>query len=321
MSIFFELPVLENSSDITYEKPLPPHKSQQIPQKKLPDWFRIQIKEDDTTKHIRTLLQEHKLHTVCQEARCPNLSECWKTGTATFMLGGDTCTRACRFCAVKTARIPPALDPDEPEKIAKAVNSLNLKYVVLTSVNRDDLADGASLHFAKTIQKIKQLNSQILVEALVPDFQGDPHAIQTVANSGVDVYAHNLETVQRLQKKVRDPRANFEQSLATLRFAKKVNPQIFTKSSLMLGLGETTDELKAAFVALKEAQVSILTLGQYLRPSLEHLPVERFLSPEEFEFLKTLAQKTAGFDYIAAGPMVRSSYKAAELFVQNHRHT
>jgi lipoic acid synthetase len=235
------------------------------------------------------------------------------------MVGGDTCTRACRFCAVKTARIPPPLDPEEPAHVAESIAALGLRYVVLTSVDRDDLSDGGAGHFAATIREIKRLDSKIIVEALVPDFRGDLEAIQTLVDSGLDVYAHNIETVKRLQYRVRDPRAGYLQSLATLRAAKNyaqtVGHTLYTKSAVMLGLGEDELELEAAFEDLRAYDVDVLTLGQYLRPSLQHLPVEKYWSPEEFETLGKMAE-SKGFLYVASGPMVRSSYRAGEFFIE-----
>jgi lipoic acid synthetase len=296
-----------------------PSKAAQVMALRKPEWLKIRPPAGEKYTQIKGMLQERKLHTVCEEARCPNVAECWASGTATFMLGSDTCTRACRFCAVKTARIPPPLDPEEPFHIAESVATLGLHYVVLTSVDRDDLKDGGAGHFAATIREIKRLNPKILVEALVPDFRGDIEAIQTIVSSGLDVYAHNIETVQRLQYRVRDPRANYVQSLTTLRaakdFARSINQRLFTKSALMLGLGEEHDELLEAFDDLRSYEVDVLTIGQYLRPSLTHLPVERYVSPEEFSELGKAAEGK-GFVYVASGPMVRSSYRAAELFVQ-----
>jgi lipoic acid synthetase len=235
------------------------------------------------------------------------------------MLGGDTCTRACRFCAVKTARIPPPLDPEEPYRVAESISTLGLHYVVLTSVDRDDLKDGGAGHFATTIREIKRRDPQVIVEALVPDFRGDPEAIQTLVESRLDVYAHNIETVQRLQYRVRDPRATYLQSLATLRvarqFAQEIGHELFTKSAIMLGLGETEVELMESFEDLRKFDVDVLTLGQYLRPSLQHLPVERYVTPEEFVLLGKQAE-SKGFLYVASGPMVRSSYRAGEFFIQ-----
>ncbi len=245
------------------------------------------------------------------------------------MLAGDTCTRACRFCAVKTTRQPPPLDPAEPEKIAKSVAELKLRYVVLTSVDRDDLADGGASHFASTIKAIRRVPKitprimpRIMVESLVPDFCGNASAVKTVVEARPDVYGHNIETVYRLQNRVRDPRAGYLQSLATLRMAKSLASScgfdLLTKSSIMLGLGETEAEIEEIFDDLRSSGVDILTLGQYLRPSLKHLPVERYFSPEEFERLKTSAM-TRGFLFVAAGPMVRSSYRAGEFLMLSQK--
>lgn len=300
-------------------RPLSPSEAKKITPLKKPEWLKIRPPAGENYLQIKKLLRDRNLHTVCEEARCPNVAECWASGTATFMLGTEVCTRACRFCAVKTARRPPPLDPEEPFKVAEAVAQLKLKYVVLTSVDRDDLPDGGAEHFAKTIRELKRLDPQLLVEALVPDFRGDLTAVQTIVESGLDVYAHNVETVKRLQYRVRDPRAGYQQSLATLlharEYAQKRNQQLHTKSALMLGLGEEQTEVLEAFDDLRKHQVDVLTLGQYLRPSLSHLPVERYVSPEEFLDLENQA-KAAGFLYVAAGPMVRSSYKAAELFIE-----
>ncbi len=334
MSIFLELPVLEAESgqDVEHEsgcslhssaaeaaRPLSPSKARQILQSRKPEWLKIRPPAGEKYTQLKSLLRERNLHTVCEEAHCPNVAECWSTGTATFMLGSDTCTRACRFCAIKTARIPPPLDPEEPYKIAESVALLGLHYVVLTMVDRDDMKDGGSNHFAITVREIKRRNPKIIVEALVSDFRGDPEAVQTVVDSRLDVYAHNIETVKRLQYRVRDPRANYEQSLETLRYAKeysrKLGFEMFTKSAIMLGLGEEDSELPQAFDDLRSKEVDVLTLGQYLRPTLGHLPVERYVSPADFTFLGLQAE-TKGFLYVASGPMVRSSYKAGEFFIQ-----
>lgn len=301
-------------------RPISPAKAKEIQPLKKPSWLKIRPPAGENYTHIKTLLREKKLHTVCEEARCPNIAECWGSGTATFMLGTEVCTRGCRFCAVKTARRPPPLDPDEPEKVAEAVASMKLKYVVLTSVDRDDLKDGGANHFSKTIRGLKTRDPELLVESLVPDFRGDTSCVEIIVDSGLDVYAHNIETVKRLQYRVRDPRAGYLQSLGTLKYAKeyaqKKSQTLYTKSSIMLGLGETEEELKEAFEDLRSYQIDILTLGQYLRPSMAHLPIEKYYSPDEFKHLEEIA-KNFGFAYVAAGPMVRSSYKAAEFFVHS----
>lgn len=335
MAIFRELPVLDSAllSDSPQKtphrqggpdvrpraRPLPPSQAAKILNDRKPEWLKIRPPGGENYTQIKGLLRERKLHTVCEEAHCPNVAECWATGTATFMLGGDTCTRACRFCAIKTARIPPPLDPEEPFHIAESIATLGLHYVVLTSVDRDDLKDGGAGHFAATIREIKRLDPSIIVEALVPDFRGDEEAIQMIVDSRLDVYAHNIETVRRLQYRVRDPRAGYEQSLTTLQFAKNysktIGHELFTKSAVMLGLGEEDAELNEAFDDLRSHDVDVLTLGQYLRPSLQHLPVERYVSPEQFNQFGEIAQ-SKGFLYVASGPMVRSSYRAGEFFIQ-----
>jgi lipoyl synthase len=325
MAIFRELPVIETGlpgfhrKDETLARPISPSKAAQVAAQRKPSWLKIRPPAGEKYKEIKGMLRERKLHTVCEEAHCPNVAECWASGTATLMLGGDTCTRACRFCAIKTARRPPPLDPTEPAHVAESVAALGLKYVVLTSVDRDDLPDGGANHFAETIRGIKRLNPDIIVEALVPDFQGDIEAIKIVVDSGLDVYAHNVETVKRLQYRVRDPRAGYAQSLATLRAAKNYaqskGQKLYTKSSIMLGLSETHEEVFETYEDLRTYDVDVVTLGQYLRPSMEHLPVEKYLSPEEFDLLCKAGEKV-GFLYVTGGPMVRSSYKAAEFFME-----
>ena len=300
-------------------RPIAPSEAKKIAPLKKPEWLKIRPPAGENYTQIKQLLRERNLHTVCEEARCPNVAECWASGTATFMLGSEVCTRACRFCAIQTSRRPPPLDPEEPYKVAESVSKMKLKYVVLTSVDRDDMKDGGANHFATTIRELKRLDPNILVEALVPDFRGDLKAVETIVDSGLDVYAHNVETVYRLQYRVRDPRAGYAQSLRTLEYAKQYanskNQLLHTKSSIMLGLGETNEELDQAFADLRTNNVDVLTLGQYLRPSMAHLPVERYYSPEEFKVLEETSLKT-GFLYVASGPMVRSSYKAAEFFME-----
>jgi lipoic acid synthetase len=318
MSFIKELPVLPDHSGEA--RPLRPSEAAKILQSRKPEWLKIRPPAGENYLQIKQMLRSRNLHTVCEEAHCPNLTECWASGTATFMLGGDTCTRACRFCAIKTARVPPPLDPNEPALIAESIAALKLKYVVLTSVDRDDLEDGGAGHFAATIREIKKRDPHVVIEALVPDFRGDQAAIRTIVDSGLDVYAHNIETVKRLQYRVRDPRAGYEQSLETLRYAKQWAVQsgrskLYTKSAIMLGLGEEDTELSQAFDDLLSYGCDVLTMGQYLRPSLQHLPVEKYVTPEEFESLGETA-RGRGFMYVASGPMVRSSYKAAEFFIK-----
>jgi lipoic acid synthetase len=327
MAITRELPVLDFEGNHLPKavpsdagsRPLSPSRAAQIRSEKKPPWLRIRPPAGDQYQQIKGLLKERSLHTVCEEAHCPNVAECWASGTATFMLGGEICTRACRFCAIQTARRPPPLDPNEPFHIAQSVVTLGLKYVVLTSVDRDDMQDGGAHHFATTIREIKRLNPKILVEALVPDFRGDSENVRIIVESGLDVYAHNVETVKRLQYRVRDPRANYQQSLDTLvcakTWAKDLGRELITKSSIMLGLGETDTELLEAYRDLRQHDVDVLTLGQYLRPSVTHLPVEKFYTPEEFANQQKLAE-ARGFVYVASGPLVRSSYRAGEFFIE-----
>jgi len=265
------------------------------------------------------VLRDRGLHTVCEEARCPNMGECWAGGTATFMVLGDTCTRGCRFCAVKTHSQGNPVDHDEPEKVAESCVAMELKYVVLTMVDRDDLPDGGSTHVEKTIAAIKRRKPDMLVEALVGDWlatkeQSTEQMIGNVLRGQPDVYAHNIETVLRLTPRVRDHRCSYVGSLATLRLAKKLNPDIVTKSSVMLGLGESEREVEQAMDDLREHGVDVVTFGQYLRPTMLHLPVKEHLSPARFAALEQRAQKK-GFLYVASGPLVRSSYKAAEYYI------
>ena len=282
-----------------------------------PAWLKVPLPHGETTTELRRLVHGNGLHTVCEEARCPNLGECWAGGTATFMLLGDTCTRGCRFCNVKTRSKGLPVDADEPDKIAAAVAKMGLRYVVLTMVDRDDLADGGAAHVARTIATLKQRDPRLLVEALVGDFQGDEGQVGTVLASGPDVFAHNLETVERLTERVRDRRCDFRRSLAVLQLAKRRAPRVVTKSSLMLGLGESEREIDDAMDALRAHDVDVLTLGQYLRPSLLHLPVAEHVTPARFEALRAKALNK-GFLYVASGPLVRSSYKAGEYFIESH---
>ncbi len=283
---------------------------------KKPEWIRSKIPSGENFLKISKICSELNLHTVCEEALCPNIAECWGSGTATFMILGDTCTRACRFCNVNHGNPKGVVDLNEPDRIAKAVSMLNLNYIVITSVDRDDLPDGGASIFASTVRKIKEINSKIIVELLIPDFRGDVEAIKKVALSGAEVIAHNIETVRRLQKIVRDPRAGYDQSLFVLKKLKEINPNVFTKSSLILGFGETEEEIIETMEDLRKIDVDFLTLGQYLRPSRKHLPVIEYVSLEKFERLKKIGEEL-GFKYVASGPLVRSSYRAGEFFVQS----
>ncbi|EME86605.1 uncharacterized protein MYCFIDRAFT_162202 [Pseudocercospora fijiensis CIRAD86] len=288
---------------------------------RLPEWLKTPIPANDNYKRIKNDLRGLNLHTVCEEARCPNISDCWggsnkSAATATIMLMGDTCTRGCRFCSVKTSNKPPPLDPHEPENTAEALKRWGLGYVVLTSVDRDDLADGGARHFAETIIKIKQKASHILVEALTGDYAGDLDMVKLVAQSGLDVYAHNVETTEELTPMVRDRRAKFRQSLAVLKAAKEAKPNLITKTSIMLGLGETEDQLWRTLKALREAEVDVVTFGQYMRPTKRHMKVHEYVTPDTFELWRQRALDL-GFLYVASGPLVRSSYKAGEAFIEN----
>lgn len=284
----------------------------------LPPWFRVSLPSGENYERIKALSSRFNLHTVCEEARCPNVAECWGGGTATFMVMGDTCTRGCRFCSVKTAKIPGALDPGEPEHLAKTLEALRLDYVVITSVCRDDITDQGAGHLARCIGAVKERNPEMLVEVLIPDFRGEREALKIVADSGPEVVAHNLETVERLTPKVRDRKASYRQSLEVLRSLKEIKPSLHTKSSLMLGLGEIEEEIIQSLKDLRAAGTDFLTLGQYLRPTGEgrHIPVQEYVSPERFGHYKSLAD-SMGFLYTASGPLVRSSYRAGEFFLKS----
>ncbi|XP_017080964.1 lipoyl synthase, mitochondrial [Drosophila eugracilis] len=286
---------------------------------RLPPWLKTTIPVGKNYAKIKAQMRELKLSTVCEEARCPNIGECWGGGehgtqTATIMLMGDTCTRGCRFCSVKTARKPPPLDVNEPVNTATAIASWGLDYIVLTSVDRDDLPDGGSKHIAETVREIKARNSNIFVECLVPDFRGNLECVETIANCGLDVYAHNIETVEKLTPYVRDRRAHYRQTLQVLTEAKKFNPNLITKSSIMLGLGETDQEIENTLKDLREAGVDCVTLGQYMQPTNKHLKVIEYVTPEKFKHWEERGNEL-GFLYTASGPLVRSSYKAGEFFI------
>ncbi|MCZ6689903.1 MAG: lipoyl synthase [Planctomycetota bacterium] len=280
-----------------------------------PEWLKVRAPGGDAYRRIKRLLRERSLHTVCEEARCPNMGECWGGGTATIMLMGDVCTRGCRFCAVKTGNPRGRLDRDEPRKVSEVISTLGLKYLVLTSVDRDDLPDGGAAHFAETVRRLKSQDPGLLVEVLIPDFAGDRAALGAVLGAGPDVLAHNLETVRRLTPSVRDRRAGYDPSLDLLRSAKEIRPGIHTKSSIMLGLGETDVETLEAMADLRSAGVDILTLGQYLQPTPRHSEVVEFIRPERFDAL-AVEGRAMGFLYVASGPLVRSSYRAGEFFLE-----
>ena len=279
-----------------------------------PEWLKVRLPTGEAYERIKGLVKDLHLSTVCEEARCPNIAECWGGGTATVMLMGDVCTRACRFCHVKVGS-PPPLDPDEPEHLARAVRELELNYIVVTSVDRDDRPDGGASHFAAAISALKRESPRTKVEVLIPDFAGLKSSLDLVAQARPHVVAHNVETVERLTPTVRDRRASYHQSLEVLAYLKSRPEGLYTKSSIMLGLGESDDELTQTFGHLREAGVDVVTLGQYLQPSQYHLRVERFVSPAEFARYRELAE-SFGFLYVAAGPLVRSSYRAAEFFMK-----
>jgi len=266
---------------------------------------------------MRRNVRTHSVSTVCEESICPNIGECWNSGTATIMVMGNVCTRACRFCAVDTGNPGGRLDPEEPENAAQSVHIMNLKYIVLTSVDRDDLMDGGAAHYAACVESIKRVNPQTSVEALTPDFRGDARAVKIVVETPLDVFAHNLETVARLTNTVRDPRAGYTQSLYVLEQAKVHRSDLLTKSSLMLGLGETDKEILEAMDDLRRCDVDVLTLGQYLRPTKHHLPVERYVHPEEFAGYRERGLER-GFLEVVAGPLVRSSYRAEKMLDKNN---
>ena len=272
-----------------------------------PDWIKVKPPGNPNYLRLKRILREKNLHTVCEEARCPNIGECWGNKTATFLILGDTCTRGCRFCAIDKGK-PLALDPEEPRNVALVVKELGLNHIVVTSVNRDDLPDGGANHFAKTVFWIKNLNPSIRVELLIPDFEGNLQALETVINSGIEILNHNIETVPRLYGKVR-PGHSYDCSLTILRQAKNMRADVLTKSGFMLGVGESYDEVMRTLHDLSENHVDIVTIGQYLQPSNRQLRVERYVTPEEFKRLKTEAE-TLGFRHVESGPLVRSSYHA-----------
>jgi lipoic acid synthetase len=288
-----------------------------IPNQKKPEWIRVKATFDKNFKAVKKQVQDKRLNTVCEEAMCPNISECWSAGTATFMLMGSVCTRACKFCSVDTGNPKGWLDLGEPMHTAQAVKTMGLKYVVLTSVNRDDLEDGGAEHYAQTVKAIKELNPETAVEALTPDFKGLASSIETLVNCGLEVFAQNVETVRRLTHPVRDIRAGYEQTLEVLAESKRINPKVLTKTSLILGLGETDAEIEETMDDLIANKVDILTLGQYLRPTLNHLPVERWVTPKEFEAYREIGL-AKGFLEVVSGPMVRSSYRAERALQKNN---
>jgi lipoic acid synthetase len=282
-----------------------------------PRWLRAQMPSGARYTSVRQTVREHRLSTVCEESMCPNIGECWNNGTATIMVMGSVCTRACRFCAVDTGNPRGWLDPEEPLNTAKAVKLMNLRYIVITSVDRDDLDDGGASHYAACVREIKKMNPQTAVEALTPDFNGVLPHVELVIDSGLEVFAQNIETVKRLTHPVRDPRAGYDQTLEVLAHAKQYRPEVLTKTSLMLGLGERDHEIMQTMDDLRTAGVDILTFGQYLRPTANHLAIERYVTPDEFDTYRREGLDK-GFLEVVAGPLVRSSYRADRVLQKNN---
>lgn len=288
------------------------NKTKRVPK---PDWLKIKLPSGSNYKSIKNRQVQQGLATVCEEANCPNMGECWNSGTATFMLMGEVCTRGCRFCSVKTAKNPPPLDLDEPQKIAGTVTDLKLNYVVLTTVDRDDLPDQGANHIRLCVEEILKANPRVIVEILIPDFRGETDLLDIVAQSGAHVLSHNVECVERLTRKVRDPRAGYQQSLNVLRYLKEKYPRIYTKSSLMLGWDETEEEVLEAMQAIRDQKAEFLTLGQYLQPNRQKLPVEQYIHPDQFKKYETIGLEM-GYQYVASGPLVRSSFRAGEHYMR-----
>ena len=289
-----------------------------VEREKKPSWIRMTANQvNQNYSLIKNKVKNLNLSTVCEEAKCPNLSECWSRGTATFMLMGDTCTRACQFCSVNTGNPKGWLDKDEPRKIAETIALMSLKYIVLTCVNRDDISDGGAQHFAETVEAIKKLSPETEVEVLTSDFNGAYESIKTVVNSPIKVFAQNIETVERLTYPIRDPRAGYSKTLQVLKNAKEINPNMITKSSVILGLGEKEEEIYQTFEDLRKHDVDIVTLGQYLRPTLNHHPIDRWVTPEEFDLYRKEGLKY-GFLEVISSPMARSSYRAERALDLNN---
>jgi lipoic acid synthetase len=292
-----------NSIEVNTEKPAP-----QRPRRR-PDWIKVRAPRGETYDFLKDLMRSKKLHTVCEEAMCPNIGECWGSGTATFLIMGDTCTRSCGFCDIKTGR-PAPLDWEEPERVAQAVRQMNLRHVVITSVNRDERKDGGAPIFALLIQRIREVRPGCSIEVLIPDFKGSEAALKIVMDARPEILNHNVETVPRLFRKVQ-PQDHYEWAMATLGNAKRLEPDVLTKSGIMLGLGETFDEVVEVMRDLAGLKVDILTIGQYLQPSQKHLPIERYYTPDEFDALKRIGLEL-GFRWVESGPLVRSSYHAEQ---------
>ncbi|MFW9854009.1 MAG: lipoyl synthase [Candidatus Thorarchaeota archaeon] len=288
-----------------------------VKSKTKPSWIRAKLPTRRQYRTVQKLLERQSLHTVCEEAFCPNITECWESGTATFLLMGDVCTRGCKFCDIKAGNPRKWLDREEPRKVAEVINNLSLKYVVLTSVDRDDLEDGGATHLAQCINTVRELNPDILVEILIPDFKGNLASLRTIVEAKPDVIGHNIETTEKLTPKVRDKRASYNQSLFVLKSIKNMNPHILTKSSIMLGLGETMAQVHSALRDLRKNIVDIVTFGQYLQPSRRHLPVVEYVTPQMFRQWEQIASGM-GFLYVVSGPLVRSSYKAGEFYIERY---
>jgi lipoyl synthase len=282
-----------------------------------PPWLKVKMPGSPRYRQIKQRARQLRLATVCEEARCPNIGECWGGGTATFMVMGEICTRGCRFCAVTTRRKGVDLDPEEPRNLGLAIAEMGLDYVVVTSVDRDDLDDGGASHFASCISETRKASPNTLVEVLIPDFSGNMSHLLKVVMAKPEVIAHNIETVERLTPTVRDPRANYKQSLDVLAAIKTIDPERYTKSSIMVGLGETTGEVVKAMEDLRKANVDFLTLGQYLQPTKKHIKLTEYIAPEQFEAYQAIGLEM-GFRYVASGPLVRSSYKAGEFFIREY---
>lgn len=309
---------MSHLEQITYVKNgLKLKNAEPVPRERKPDWLKVKLPSGENYAKVKKNVRENRLSTVCEEAMCPNIGECWDAGTATIMLMGYVCTRACRFCAVNTGNPKGWLDKDEPRLSAESVKLMDLKYIVLTSVDRDDLEDGGASHYAACVREIKKVNPQTAVEVLTPDFNGNLDHVQLVLDSGIEVFAQNVETVKRLTHPVRDPRASYEQTLKVLEYSKQSRPDILTKTSLMLGLGETEDEILETMDDLRALNVDIVTFGQYLRPTAAHLPVERYVTPDEFNKYRDWGL-AKGFLEVVSGPMVRSSYRAERALEKNN---
>ncbi len=324
MSDFRGIPVVGTGSKYLTSRGFPAIKNgvkvradrRPAPAGRKPPWLKVNIPAGENYTRVKSTVHEHRLATVCEESMCPNIGECWSNGTTTLMLMGAVCTRACQFCAVDTGNPRGWLNPLEPENVARSVELMGLQYVVLTSVDRDDLSDGGASHYAACVDAVKARSPGTAVEALTPDFAGQLTSVETVLDSGVEVFAQNLETVKRLTHYVRDPRAEYEQTLSVLAHAKHYRPDVLTKTSLMLGLGERDEEIRETMDDLRAIDLDIVTLGQYLRPTANHLPVERYVSPQEFEHYRQWGLES-GFLEVVAGPLVRSSYRAERVFERN----